>query len=92
MKLKSLDQFKELIKIGYEIQFTLDNKHWLVEPDQQAPDGSSKTVLASTDQDNLDFIARFKNIDDFFNYEIDGKKIKDNWQNIVITDFAITDY
>lgn len=92
MKLKSLDQFKELIEIGYEIQFTLDNKHWLVEPDQQAPDGSPKTVLVSTDQDNLDFIARFKNIDDFFNYEIDGKKIKDNWQNIVITDFAITDY
>ena len=85
--LKSLDQFRELLEIGYELNFTLGGKHWLVEPDQQAPDSSPKTVLVSTDQDNLDFIARFKNIDDFFNYEIDDKKIKDNWQNIVITDY-----
>ena len=85
--LKSLNQFKELIDIGYEINFILNSKHWLVEPDQDASELSRKRELVSTDQNNLDFIAKFKNTNDFLNYEIDGKKIKDNWQNIVITDY-----
>lgn len=87
MKLKSLDQFKELIEVGYEINFNLGGKHWLIEPDQKAPDFSPKRELVSTDQDDLDFIAKFQDADDFFNYEISDKKIKDNWQNIVITDY-----
>lgn len=32
-KIKSLTQFRELIETVYEIEFTLNNQRWLLEPD-----------------------------------------------------------
>lgn len=44
-KIKSLTQFRELIETVYEIEFTLNNQRWLLEPDQTADDFSEKREL-----------------------------------------------
>ncbi|CCI85080.1 hypothetical protein FC52_GL000608 [Lactobacillus pasteurii DSM 23907 = CRBIP 24.76] len=85
--LDSLKQFQELIEIGYEVQFKLNNKRWLVEPDQDAPEFSEKRQLISTEADNLDFIKKFKDTSEFLNYSICGKVIKDSWKEITDIDY-----
>ena len=80
--LKSLDQFKELIDIGYEINFALNGKGWLIEPDQNATEFSKRRVIVSTEPNNYDFIKKFKNTAELLDYRLNGKAIKDQWKNI----------
>lgn len=67
-KIKSLTQFRELIETGYEIEFTLNNQRWLLEPDQTADDFSEKRELGCGN-----YIKKFKNIKEVLDFEIDGK-------------------
>ena len=72
IKIKSLAQFRDLIETGYEIEFTLNNRRWLLEPDPNAPDFSERRELGSGN-----YIKKFKNINEVLNFEIDGKKLSE---------------
>lgn len=80
-KIKSLAQFRELIEtgfeIGFEIEFTLNNRRWLLEPDPNAPDFSQRRELGSGD-----YIKKFKNINEVLNFKIDGKKLSELYPNM----------
>ncbi|WEV42933.1 hypothetical protein OZX56_05130 [Lactobacillus sp. ESL0684] len=75
--IKSLEQFKDLIDTGYEIEFILNNKHWLLEPDQDETDFSPKRELASDDN-----VKKFNNTDEVLKYQIDGQRLADSWSKI----------
>ncbi|WP_297816585.1 hypothetical protein [uncultured Lactobacillus sp.] len=81
-KLQSLDQFREFIDTGFEIEFTLNGKGCLIEPDQDAEEFSPRRELASTEQNNLDYIKKFKDTNAVLEFKIEGKTIKDQWRNI----------
>lgn len=69
-KIKSLTQFRELIETVYEIEFTLNNQRWLLEPDQTADDFSEKRELGCGN-----YIKKFKNIKEVLDFEIDAKVV-----------------
>lgn len=81
----SLEQLKEALEMRCEIEFTLNGRNWLVEPDQDAPDLSSNLQLVCNDEDMSEFLVKFKDADDFLNYEIDDKKIRLSWDNMTST-------
>ena len=85
IKVKNLNWFKDLIDTGYEVQFTLGGTHFLAEPDQQAPDDSERCVLANND--NLDEIHYFNNVDELVDFSINHKPLKQQMGDIVITDY-----
>ena len=65
----NLEQLKEALEMRCEIEFTLNGRNWLVEPDQ----------------DMSEFLVKFKDPDDFLNYKIGDKKIKDVWHSMTNT-------
>lgn len=79
---KSLNQFRDLVDTGYEIQFTLNGRRWLIEPDSEAPDFSDKRELIANDLLSSVSNRKFKDTDDFLNYKIDGKSVKEQWNKI----------
>jgi len=81
----SLEKLKEALEMRCEIEFTLNGRSWLVEPDQDAPDLSSNLQLVCNDEGMSEFLVKFKDTDDFLNYKIGDKKIKDVWHNMTNT-------
>lgn len=86
-KLKSLNQFQNLIDIGYEIKFKLNGKDWLIEPDQTAAEFSERRELVSTERGNYDFVKKFKDTDELLAYKLNNKTIKDQWKLITDIDY-----
>lgn len=78
-EITSLVQFRDLIDTGYEIEFVLNNKHWLLEPDQKAPDFSERRTLACND---TDYIEKFNNTDEVLNHKINGEKLSNLWSKM----------
>lgn len=78
----SLDQFKERIDTGYEIEFTLNGHGWLIEPDQDATEFSERREISSTDPNNYEYIKKFKDTAGVLDFKIEGKKIVDQWREI----------
>ncbi|MDF7683514.1 hypothetical protein PT287_08380 [Lactobacillus sp. ESL0679] len=70
--IKSLNQFKDLIDTGYEIEFTLNDKHWLLEPAQDEPDFSPKRELACDNE-----VKKFNSTDEVLDYQIDNQRLAD---------------
>lgn len=77
---KSLDEFKELVEIGYELQFVLRGTCWLVEPSDYGID--SRHLCIACDPEKEDFLVEFKDTEEFLNYKINGKQIRDQWEDI----------
>lgn len=77
--IKSLKQFKEIIDTGYELEFVLNGKHWLIEPDQGAAEFSPRRELICNDNN---FIKKFENTHELLNYKINGFSLSENWKNM----------
>lgn len=81
----SLEQLKEALEMRCEIEFTLNGRNWLLEPDQDAPDLSSNLQLVCNDEGMSEFLVKFTNANDFLNYKIGDEKMKDLWHSITNT-------
>jgi hypothetical protein len=77
---KSLDEFKELVEIGYELQFVLRGTCWLIEPSDHGIE--SRHLCIACDPEKEDFLVEFKDTEEFLNYRINGKRIRDQWEDI----------
>ncbi|WP_421428299.1 hypothetical protein [Lactiplantibacillus plantarum] len=78
-KLQSLEQLRMTIEIGMDIQIKINGVEWYI-----GFDSEGKRIIS---KDNGDFDYYFKDTDDvdeILNYVIDGKKIRDQWRDIVI--------
>lgn len=78
-KLQSLEQLRMTIEIGMDIQIKINGVEWYI-----GFDSEGKRIIS---KDNGDFDYHFKDTDDvdeILDYVIDGKKIRDQWQDIVI--------
>jgi hypothetical protein len=69
---KSFSDLHEILSIGHEMTFELLGSSYYF----GAPKG--KYILSKSD----DFDVEFDSLEDFYNYSIDGKMIKDLWPEI----------
>lgn len=77
---KNLAEFKELVEIGYELQFVLRGTCWLVEPGKHGID--SRELCIEYDSEKENFLVEFTDTEEFLNYKINGKRIRDQWGDI----------
>lgn len=76
-KLKSLDQLKMTIEVGMDIQIKINGVEWYI----GMPQGR---LLISKDNGNFMHEFSTNNPGNVLDYVIDGKKIRDQWRDIVI--------
>ncbi|MBO2713208.1 hypothetical protein DA799_14060 [Lactiplantibacillus plantarum] len=77
--LESLEQLRFALDVRMEIQIKINDVEWYI-----GFDSEGKRIIS---KDNGDFDYHFKDTDDvdeILDYVIDGKKIRDQWRDIVI--------
>ena len=78
-KLRSLEELRFDLEVHMEVQIKINGIEWYI--------GSDQVGHAIISKNNGDFCYHFKSDEDpdeILDYVIDGKKIRDQWRNIIV--------
>lgn len=78
-KLQSLEQLRTAIEIGMDIQIKINGIEWYIGYDQ-----NGKQIVAQNSDGPVHYFKSDNDPDEVLDYVIGGKKIRDQWRDIVV--------
>ncbi len=78
-RLQSLDELRFALDVNMEIQIKINGIEWYIGSDHKG------NRIISKDNGNFNYHFKFNDdTDEVLNYVIDGKRIRDQWRDIII--------